>query len=589
MANGTESTDSPSPSLKDQAKKLYLSVGGMIGEDSTIPKDQIEFITTVLTQEERFALNDEIRRNKILDTDPFTGLIEEVWALKTLGGAALPPEETMRDPVKLRAWVDRTSKLKEIVEHEFKAIRKKEEDDFQRKADDICKTFFLSDIGNAERLVYRYGKKIRYCAPFDEWYIWDGKRWKPDDSVEILALAKNTALWIGDEARRFADSDKQSLHFKWAGSCQHRTRISNMIALSQCDVSILPDQLDAKKNLLNCQNCTIDLNTFQVKEHTQADYLTKITRVEYDPDAKCPLWIAHLLKIFGNDLNKVIDFQRMAGYALLADNPEQVFFILHGGGANGKGVTTSVISYVIGEYARSISPETLMIQKNSCGGGAARADLVDMIGARLIITSESDQDHQLAEGFIKMATGEDEITMRGTYEKKPRHELLSGKVWLSTNHLPIIKGTDHAIWRRVWRVPFSVTIEEKDRDVKMKEKLIEEAPGILAWMVEGLRIIQERDQGRLLMPEWVKDSTSQYQLKSDVIGTFLNEMTERKGEIPRSTLWRVFTDWCNESGDDPGTVKKFTESIRDLGFGEQRRKDGWVWLGLKEKAQTEAS
>jgi len=38
-----------------------------------------------------------------------------------------------------------------------------------------------TDVGNAARLVQRFGHKIRYCFGPEQWLIWDGRRWKIDD------------------------------------------------------------------------------------------------------------------------------------------------------------------------------------------------------------------------------------------------------------------------------------------------------------------------------------------------------------------------------------------------------------------------
>ena len=61
------------------------------------------------------------------------------------------------------------------------------------------------------------------------------------------------------------------------------------------------------------------------------------------------------------------------------------------------------------------------------------------------------------------------------------------KIWLSTNHEPLIRGTDDGIWRRIHRINFEVVISEENRDPQILEKFIAEDEGILAWMVEGLK------------------------------------------------------------------------------------------------------
>src|SRR5205814_9640648 len=58
----------------------------------------------------------------------------------------------------------------------------------------------------------------------------------------------------------------------------------------------------------------------------------------------------------------------------------------------------------------------------------------------------------LDEAIIKELTGGDIISARLLYcefeEFKPIF-----KLWLATNHLPSIRGTDHAIWRRIRVIP----------------------------------------------------------------------------------------------------------------------------------------
>jgi putative DNA primase/helicase len=68
------------------------------------------------------------------------------------------------------------------------------------------------------------------------------------------------------------------------------------------------------------------------------------------------------------------------------------------------------------------------------------------------------------------------------FEFKPTH-----KVFLAANHKPVIRGTDHAIWRRIRLIPFAVTIPESEQIplAEMLDTLKQEWPGILAWAVEG--------------------------------------------------------------------------------------------------------
>lgn len=59
-----------------------------------------------------------------------------------------------------------------------------------------------TDLGNAKRFVDRHGQNIRYCAAWDQWLIWDGKRWEPDEVKKIELLAADTVESILSEPLR---------------------------------------------------------------------------------------------------------------------------------------------------------------------------------------------------------------------------------------------------------------------------------------------------------------------------------------------------------------------------------------------------
>ena len=80
------------------------------------------------------------------------------------------------------------------------------------------------------------------------------------------------------------------------------------------------------------------------------------------------------------------------------------------------------------------------------------------------------------------------------------------KVDVTTNHKPIIKGTDDGIWRRIHLVPFAVRIPDEECDPNYREKyLMPELPGILNWMLQGLQEYKEKGfraaQGKRDLPQ----------------------------------------------------------------------------------------
>ena len=142
-----------------------------------------------------------------------------------------------------------------------------------------------------------------------------------------------------------------------------------------------------------------------------------------------------------------------------------------------------------------------------------------LAGARFVSAVETESGRRLAEGLVKQMTGGYWMTARFLHREFFEFDL-TFKLWLAVNHKPRITGTDHAIWRSIRLVPFTVTIPESQRDPDLCEKLKKELPGVLAWAVEGCALWR---QNGLTPPGAITTATKEYRQESDVIASFIGE------------------------------------------------------------------
>jgi hypothetical protein len=74
----------------------------------------------------------------------------------------------------------------------------------------------LSDLGNAERMVRQHRGDLRYCHPWGKWLVWNGERWKIDDTAEVVRRAKKVARAIPREADTVDDYETRKAILKHA-------------------------------------------------------------------------------------------------------------------------------------------------------------------------------------------------------------------------------------------------------------------------------------------------------------------------------------------------------------------------------------
>ena len=434
-----------------------------------------------------------------------------------------------------------------------------------------------TDYGNAERLVYDHGDDLHYCYPWGEWLAWDGTRWQPDASGQVKRCAKATVRRIWHDAAQVRGDGGATLA-KHARRSESAARLSAMIQLAQSELGIpvQPEELDADPWALNLSNGTAHLRAGTHRGHRRKDLHTKVAGTGHKPDADCPRWRRFLREVFG-DNEKLIRFvQKAVGYTLTGSTREHVLFILHGSGANGKSVFLETVAHVLGDYAQSARADLLM-NTGRRGGGPSEAE-ASLHGARMVTTTETNAGGRFDEATIKRLTGGDTIRARRLYQQEfefqPTH-----KIWFATNHKPEIRGTDHAIWRRIRLIPFRVTFAPAEQDEALPEKLQDEAPGILAWMLEGCQLWQSEG---LEPPEAVQEATQSYRSEMDVLGSFIDECTVENvnATAKASRLYNVYKDWAERTGERVETQRSFGLRMTERGVEREKQRDGWHYIGI---------
>jgi putative DNA primase/helicase len=436
-----------------------------------------------------------------------------------------------------------------------------------------------TDLGNAERLVARHGADMRYCHPWGRWLVWDGRRWRPDDTGEARRRARQTVRGILAEAAALEDAAARAALVAWARASEKRDRLAALLHLAEAELPVVPDAMDADGWLLNCRNGTVDLRTGALRPHDRRDFITKICDVDYDPGAACPLWDSTLALFFRRDdparRDALVDYwQRLCGYATAGVVHEHVLPVAFGSGSNGKSTVLGAVLSVLGpDYAMKCPPEMLMARAND----AHPCDRADLFGKRLVLAMETEQGRRLNEALVKELTGADRVRARhmreNFWEFSSTHTLI-----MATNHKPAVRGTDHGIWRRIRLVPFTVCLSDAEADRTVPERLRAESPGILAWLVRGC--LEWRRRGLDAPPE-VAEATADYRREQDILGSFLAECTlsDPSVRVKAGELYARYAEWAKSSNEPALSLTAFGTAVQERGV-EKRTSNGVWYIGL---------
>lgn len=446
------------------------------------------------------------------------------------------------------------------------------------RGDQTRRQFKLTDTGNAERLIARSGKDIRYSSTLG-WLVWDGRRWQRDSGCHrTYQFAKDAIRALYLEARATEDPYRRVAIGKHATKSESRRARDAVVALAkhEAGIAVEVDDLDADDWALNCLNGTIDLRTGKLRPHRREDLITKLAPVEFDPDAECVRWESFLVEAVPNLEDRAF-LQRFAGYALTGVIREHVLVILCGEGRNGKGTFVETLGKALGDYACA-APADLLLDSH---GNKHPTERMVLLGRRLVWASEPSTRQALDTAQVKLITGGDTITAR--YMRKDFiHFRPTHKLALLTNHAPVVTDTGDAMWERVRLLEWTEQFIGGRAELDLPEKLQDGLPGVLAWAVRGCLAWQQNGLG---MSENVKNSTKAYRDDSDPIGGFLAThcVLSPDAKVEARRLREAYTRWCAENGEDPRSRRDVAKLLRARGCTGGHKSNGknwWRGIGL---------
>jgi putative DNA primase/helicase len=437
----------------------------------------------------------------------------------------------------------------------------------------------LNDTGNAQQLVDRYQGFIKYNFENKIWKIWNGKYWQNDVTKQIKSYAEVIVNDMKTQAFQSEDDYDRKIKLKNVQRAFSSAGKEAFLKEAQhlSGIPAVNSNFDNHEFLLNVNNGILDLKKGILIDHDKTFLLSKFIGIDYENSKSPKQWLKFLNEIFLGDQELILYLQKAIGYTLTGSIREQALFILYGDGNNGKSVFLDIISRLLGDYAINVQVETILERKN---GNNYTSDLARLKGARFVTTGENNEGSKLNEGLIKQITGGEQITARFLYgtefEFYPNF-----KIWIQTNHKPIIRGTDAGIWRRIHAIPLTYKVSESKRDKDLVKKLESELSSILHWAVEGCLLWQKEG---LKLPSVIAAGIQEYKNEMDIISTFISEECDliTDWETNANVLYNEYEKWSKSSNEYLMSKTKFGREIAKR-FDRLRKSYGNVYKGIRLK------
>lgn len=446
-----------------------------------------------------------------------------------------------------------------------------------------------TDIGNGRRIVDYAGEGVRYSNGIG-WLVWNGQYWVPDtDTSMVREIAKRLPIWIGSEIYRIDEADlgaadKADTLMKWAQYAKSSSARKNAIEDASVDVRIrVPvTQWDSDAEMLGVRNGTINLRTGDLLAASPEHYITKQSRVAYQPGMKNYRWEQFLDFATGGDKELQRYLQMAAGYTLTGNRDHEVMFLVYGPAGSGKSTFMEVLGTLLGDYYITLDSDVLVETQGV--QSSLEYHMAQLMGKRMIGISEWPQGKKTKEDQVKRLTGDTMVTGRHPSGRPFQFES-QAKLWIGTNVKPQIQ--ERAMWRRIRAIHFNHVPENPDPGLKPYLLDPEGAlPAALSWAVEGAVMLlgsAERSPLRKEASRAVLEATDEYMKQEDRFGMFLSEETRDMagGGVLVTELRVHYRRWLEDRGErEPGlttVINMLQEKGEKVsGTGNKTRLEGRV-------------
>ena len=446
----------------------------------------------------------------------------------------------------------------------------------------IDKKYDLNDTGNAHRFIDMFGENLRYNVDNKMWMIWNGNYWQYDISESVKNYIEILAEQMLYESSNIQDVQERIRAIRNIEDIYSSGGKESLLkeARHLPGIPVTNEELDRDKYLICTNSGTINLQTSDIQPNDKSNMISMTTGCDIDLIHEPVKFIKFINEMFEENQSIINYVHKALGYSMTESAREQIMFILHGDGNNGKSLLLDIIKNALGSYGISSKPQLLTEQKF---GSQNSEEIARLKGKRFVAVEEIKEGDKLDEQLVKSLTsGIGNQVARFLYGNSFEFPF-KGKIWMATNYEPVIRGTDKGIWRRIIKIPVTADFTGRE-DKDLRDKLMTELPQILGWLFKGYQLYLKEG---LKKPEEIEKAIIAYREDMDIVSQWINEYCECKPDYfeRANILYDNFRAFCQRRD------QKTNQTIFGRNLGKKFKKynsgSGIVYIGIRLKQGVE--
>ena len=344
--------------------------------------------------------------------------------------------------------------------------------------------------------------------------------------------------------------------------------------------------LDRYLPVVNCANGEVWINrdgTHKIKSHDCRSYQLRCLKVNYDPSAKCPLFMQTLNEIFSlfQDCDEMIShLWEVMGYIIQPYKPDANWWMFRGPGGDGKSTIIKILDSVLGETLYSASQSLL-----SAGGAYSNSHVTtDLVGKLAVVIEELPVGKALNDSGLKMLS--ENVKMTANPKRKDTFSFpYIGSLIMCCNSFPVIKDTSEGTLRRANVIPFNRTfVKSGSADLDRTRTILEnkdELAGVLNLMLEGYK--RYVDRGYFSPPPSCLAAKEEWLCEANNVVRFVSENITVTGDLDQrielaAVVYKRYDRWCNLSGIKPKGRNNFYNDLANLGLKKKKGGNNKLYL-----------